>query len=70
MSSNNQELDLSNISEQLDSDNSRDRLRALVSLRDLSPDDAVSIGKYKSYKFNKLNHSLGLISGIINPRRA
>ena len=41
MSSNNQELDLSNISEQLDSDNSRDRLRALVSLRDLSPDDAV-----------------------------
>ena len=43
MSLTNQNLDLSNISQQLESENSRDRLRALVSLRDLSPDDAVPL---------------------------
>ncbi|PZO36955.1 MAG: phycocyanin alpha phycocyanobilin lyase [Pseudanabaena frigida] len=35
--------DAGNISQQLESGNSRDRLRALVSLRDLSPDEAVPL---------------------------
>ncbi|GBO53201.1 phycocyanin alpha phycocyanobilin lyase related protein NblB [Pseudanabaena sp. lw0831] len=43
MSFANQNPDLSNIARQLDSDNSRDRLRALVSLRDLTPDEAVPL---------------------------
>ena len=38
-----QNLNISNIAEQLESENSRDRLRALVSLRDLSPEDAVPL---------------------------
>ncbi|MFO0212113.1 MAG: HEAT repeat domain-containing protein, partial [Pseudanabaena sp.] len=43
MTSTNQNLNLKNIAQQLESENSRDRLRALVSLRDLSPEDAVPL---------------------------
>lgn len=43
MFSNDQNLNLRNIAQQLESENSRDRLRALVSLRDLSPEEAVPL---------------------------
>lgn len=43
MSINNQKRNLSDIIKQLESENSRDRLRALVSLRELSPDEAVPL---------------------------
>ena len=43
MSSPSQIPDLAIVAEQLDSENSRDRLRALVSLRNLPPDQAVPL---------------------------
>ena len=41
--SSSQKLDLDDISQRLESEHSRDRLLALVSLRDLSPEEAVPL---------------------------